>query len=119
MTCPSEHVEQREFVMWFRQNYSPVRIFAIPNGGKRGKVEAARLKAEGVSAGVPDLYVPEWKLWIEMKRQEDGVLSTDQAKWRDYLVGIGDTWILAKGKDEAIHQVEQFRRTVKENKPND
>lgn len=27
---------------------------AIPNGGRRGKIEAARLKAEGVSPGAPD-----------------------------------------------------------------
>lgn len=33
-------------------------IFAIPNGGKRSKATAGRLKAEGVKAGVPDLFLP-------------------------------------------------------------
>lgn len=116
--CPSEHVEQREFVMWFRQSFPSVRIFAIPNGGKRGKAEALRLKVEGVSPGVPDLYVPAWKLWIEMKRQAGGVISAEQKDWRSYLVGIGDSWIVAKGRDDAVRQVENFRRTDKENNDN-
>jgi hypothetical protein len=115
MSCPSEHEEQREFVMWFRQNFAPVRIFAIPNGGKRGKAEAMRLKVEGVSAGVPDLYIPAWRLWVEMKRQAGGSLSPEQKDWRDYLQSIGDTWIVAKGRDDAVRQVELFRQTVKEN----
>ena len=33
-------------------------LYHIPNGGKRDKLEAARLKLEGVKAGVPDLCLP-------------------------------------------------------------
>jgi len=105
----SEHEEQREFVRWFRLAHRGVRIFAIPNGGKRSKREAGRLKAEGVSSGVPDLYVPAWKLWIEMKKEKGGVLSPTQKDWRDYLVGIGDTWIVARGHADAIEQVISLR----------
>ena len=32
-----------------------VVLFAVPNGGFRHRVEAARLKAQGVTAGIPDL----------------------------------------------------------------
>ena len=32
-----------------------VCYWAVPNGGKRSKAEAGRLKAEGVKSGVPDL----------------------------------------------------------------
>ncbi len=32
--------------------------FAIPNGGYRSKRTAGRLKAEGVRAGLPDLFLP-------------------------------------------------------------
>jgi len=59
-TGRSEHVEQREFVSWFRKNYKWIRIIAIPNGGQRNIATAARFKAEGVMRGVPDLYVPAW-----------------------------------------------------------
>jgi len=97
----SEHVEQREFVSWFRQTYLGVRIFAIPNGGARNIATAGRLKAEGLSAGVPDLYIPAWRVWIEMKRAKGGALSQKQKDWRDYLSACGDTVIVAHGKKDA------------------
>lgn len=33
-------------------------LHAIPNGGHRGKAAAAKMKAEGVKRGVPDLFLP-------------------------------------------------------------
>jgi hypothetical protein len=45
-------------------------VIAIPNGGKRGKIEAARLKGLGVAAGVSDLMVfwaPAKVAMIELK----------------------------------------------------
>lgn len=33
-------------------------LHAIPNGGHRDKVTAAKLKAEGVKAGIPDVFLP-------------------------------------------------------------
>jgi hypothetical protein len=103
---PSEHFEQRELVKWFRQTFDGVRIFAIPNGGARSITTAARLKVEGVSAGVPDLYVPAWKLWIEMKRQKGGVVDKNQKDWHSYLTAIGDKVIVCRGADEAKRMIE-------------
>jgi hypothetical protein len=103
----SEHVEQREFVSWFRQTYRPVRIFAIPNGGARSLVTAARLKVEGVSAGVPDLYIPAWRVWIEIKT-EVGRLSPAQQDWIEYLQSIDDTVIVARGKEDAVYQIKNY-----------
>lgn len=103
----SEHVEQRCFVEWVRLKHG-VRIFAIPNGGKRGKMEAMRLVVEGVSAGVPDLFVPEWLLWVEMKTKT-GIVSAVQKDWIAYLNGIpGHTAIVAKGFEDGMSQVEAF-----------
>jgi len=103
---PTEHEEQREVVKWFRQTFTGVRIFAIPNGGARSITTATRLKVEGVSAGVPDLYVPAWKLWIEMKRVEGGVVDKSQKDWHDYLKSIGDRVIVCRGADEAKRMIE-------------
>lgn len=104
----SEHVEQRNFVEWIRLRAAgTVRIFAIPNGGKRGRVEAGRLKVEGVSAGVPDLYIPAWRMWVEMKAT-DGRVTKEQADWHEYLRGLGDVVIVAYGFDDARRQVEWF-----------
>lgn len=48
------------------------RIYAIPNGGKRNRVEAAIMKAEGVKPGMPDTHLPVARggaigLYIELK----------------------------------------------------
>lgn len=48
---------QQACVRWFRYQYPELTLFAIPNGGKRGKVEAGIMKAEGVLAGVADLFL--------------------------------------------------------------
>ena len=106
---PSEHLEQREFVSWFRKRYVGVRIIAIPNGGIRGAAAGARLKAEGVSPGVPDLFIPAWKLWIEMKRQRDYTVSREQRDWIDYLQKIGDCAIVCRGFNEARTLVPKWR----------
>ena len=105
---PTEHEEQRIFVQWFRRKYSPVRIFAIPNGGFRSRATAGRLKAEGVMRGIPDLFVPEWNLWIEMKRKKGGRLSPDQVNWTQYLEEIGNTVFVAYGAQNAMELVDDF-----------
>jgi hypothetical protein len=101
----SEHFEQREFVRWFRQTYPSVMIFAIPNGGARSPSVAGRLKAEGVSKGVPDLYIPAWRTWVEMKRIKGGTVSAEQKDWRAYLESVGDFVIVAKGNEDAQRQI--------------
>ena len=107
-TGRSEHVEQREFVSWFRKSYKGIRIIAIPNGGQRNIATAARLKAEGVMRGVPDLYVPAWMLWIEMKKISGGRVSPDQKDWHNYLQSINQNVIITAGFENAKLQIEDF-----------
>ena len=106
----TEHEEQRELVSWFRKTWPSARIHAIPNGGARSKATAARLKAEGVSSGVPDLFIPAWRLWIEMKRTKDGSLSANQKDWRAYLESVGYCVIVAKGCEEAKQKILTLRK---------
>lgn len=105
---PSEHYEQRMFVSWFRKTYPGVRIFAIANGGARDKITAAKLVAEGVSKGIPDLFVPAWALWIEMKRQKGGHVSLEQKDWHSYLIEIGHKVLIAKGFDDAVKKLHKL-----------
>jgi len=107
LRTPSEHEEQVLFVQWFRRQFPGVMIFAIPNGGLRGKIAAAKLKAEGVTAGVPDLYIPEWRVWVEMKRQKGGRLSQPQRDVLRYLSEF-DTTIVAKGFEDAKRQIREI-----------
>lgn len=83
----SEHDLQVACVNWFRLTYRDIRdmLFAIPNGGWRNATTAAKLKAEGVLAGVPDLFlaIPSGEfhgLWIEMKNGKAGRLSEAQQR---------------------------------------
>jgi len=105
---PSEHSEQVGFINWFRSQYPEILIFAIPNGEKRAISVAKRLKAEGVVRGVPDLFIPAWNLWVEMKRVSGGRLSTDQKQMISYLENIGHTVIVGKGATDASQQVLKF-----------
>jgi hypothetical protein len=112
-TFPTEHEEQCDFVRWFRRKFADVRIFAIPNGGYRSQAAGAKLKAEGASAGVPDLFVPAWRLWIEMKRQKGGRVSPEQTDWIAYLESLGHTCIVCPGSENAQAQVDAFAATIK------
>ena len=58
-----EHSLQVCCVHWFRIQYPEYAtlLFAVPNGGARNAITGARLKDEGVAAGVADLilFVPK------------------------------------------------------------
>lgn len=110
---PSEHEEQCAFISAFRKTFPGVRIIAIPNGGWRDIKTAARLKAEGVCKGVPDLFVPEWGFWIEMKRQKGGKVSDEQKDWIEYLTANGYKAVVCKGKDEALQAATARREEIK------
>lgn len=98
---PTEHEEQKAFVKWFRMQYPKVRIFAIPNSAVRSLELASYLRAEGLTSGVPDTYIPAWHLWIEFKRIKGSHTSDDQKDWAEYLVGIGDKHFFAFGFEDA------------------
>jgi len=111
-SLPSEHLEQVRLVSWFRRSYPDVRIFAVPNGGYRGIGQGISLKAEGVSSGVPDLFIPAWICWIEMKRSTGGVVSPVQKDWIAYLKGIGHQVIVGWGFEDAKRQVLELNSSL-------
>jgi hypothetical protein len=88
--------------------YPKVRIFAVPNAAMRDYKLAAYLVAEGLTAGVPDLLVLDWKLGIEMKRVKGSTISDEQRGWELYLRGIGWHHIYAYGCKDAIEKVQQL-----------
>lgn len=102
----TESAEQIKFVGRVRAFWPDTVVFAIPNGGNRGKMEATKLKEEGVLAGVSDLFVAEprdeWHgLFIEMKRVSGGATS-DRQEWFIQEMRIrGYRAEVAHGADEA------------------
>lgn len=109
----SESAEQIGFVRWFEGRFPGVRIFHIPNGGHRALSVAKKMKEEGVRPGVPDLFIPAWRLWVEMKAAIGGRLSAEQKDWIAYLEGVGDTVIVGRGARDASVQVLEWLRSSK------
>lgn len=68
---PSEDQLQASCFQWAWNQYPQTRLClaAVPNGGSRHRMEAAKLKATGVIAGVHDLFF-YWNgqlYWFELK----------------------------------------------------
>jgi hypothetical protein len=97
MAIPTEESEQFDLVAWLDQLASTVPdllYFAIPNGGWRPRVKAAKLRQAGVKAGVPDLFIPTPRsgyhgLFIELKRIKGGYTSYEQRQWLQWLQANG------------------------------
>jgi hypothetical protein len=87
-------------------------LYAIPNGEKRDKIAAAKLKAEGVLAGVWDLHLPVpcggfCGLWIEIKHGKD-TLSTSQQQWGKCVRHYGHATCIAYTAQEAIDSIMEY-----------
>lgn len=101
----SEHAEQSALIKHIELRGVPGLVyFAIPNGSHRHLAVAARLKAEGVKSGAPDLFfaVPRRRsFWLEMKTK-GGHLSTEQDEMHAAMRAAGETVFVAYGLDEAL-----------------
>ncbi len=98
----TEHQLQVLFIHWCRSHYPETAIFAIPNGGHRHPTVAAKMKAEGVVAGIPDLFVADGRpgLFIELKTAS-GRLSKKQDEMIEVLRGAGYPVAVCYGLDDA------------------
>lgn len=81
----TEHQEQVALFQWMRMQYPKVTMFSIPNAAKRSPQLASYMKAEGLMAGVSDIFLmkPVGKfhgLFLEMKSQT-GTISDSQKKF--------------------------------------
>lgn len=88
-------------------------LFHIPNGGKRGKAEAARFQRMGVKRGVPDICLAVSRggkhgLFIELKRTEGGRLSPEQTQWLARLKDAGYEAVVCHGWDEARETIVRY-----------
>ena len=89
-----------------------IDCFSIPNGGSRNRTEAARLKASGVKAGVPDLCIPipsgkYHSLYIEMKYGRNKT-SPAQDMWIERLRNLGHKVCVCYGANQAIDEIEKY-----------
>ena len=114
--CGTEDSEQAMVVSWCRMMESRWPelglINHIPNGGKRGKAEAARFKKLGVLAGVADLSLPVPRagyqgLYIEMKTV-DGRVSAEQKRFLTAASEQGFCCCACYGADAAVAVLMQY-----------
>lgn len=87
-------------------------IYHTPNGGKRNKFEALRLKKQGTKAGIPDYFLPVaiapfHGLYLELKAQK-GTLQKSQKEWLNKLSEQGYATCVAYGADQAFDQITKY-----------
>lgn len=111
----NEHNHQKLLVLWFRKTYPQFTgvFFAIPNGGWRDRITAARMKDEGVLPGVPDLFLAsphggKAGLWLEMKDCIRGRATQAQIAMHGELRAQGYAVEIAHGYDEAKAVITQY-----------
>lgn len=115
-THNSESIEQISLMHWavFMKNRYPELelLYHVPNGGKRDRTTAAKLKAEGVKAGVPDLVLPVGRggylgLYIEMKVGKNKT-TENQEYWLKKLTEQGYRTAVCYGWEEASAVLEDY-----------
>ena len=110
INAPTEAQEQRDLFHWAqlaRGRYPELQLmYHIPNEGKRTTYTGARMKAEGMKPGVPDICLPVARgsyhaLYIELKRTGASRVSEDQRAWLAKLTRVGNKAIVCRGWDAA------------------
>lgn len=116
---PTESDEQKALMRWAAYNrgrYPELALlYHIPNEGQRDPRVGARMRAEGLRKGVPDLCLPVARggshgLYIELKRTKGGRVSPEQAEWIDGLLRQGYAACVCRGWEEASREIERYLR---------
>ena len=91
-------------IFWHAWNYYPQTrrlLFHVPNGGKRNKLEAIKLKQMGVVRGVADIifYWDNQMYCFELKVQGRDQ-SEDQLQWEAIITDQGAKYYLIREFDQ-------------------
>jgi hypothetical protein len=125
-----EDAEQRALIQWADLAPMPAYIgirgakvghflFAIPNGGARNPIEAARLVGLGVRAGVADLFFsypspcirrPKHGLYIEMKAPKPHAsrMTDKQTQFAMKMTDAGYECVVCFGWDAARTAIQLY-----------
>lgn len=112
----TEHKLQVTLVNWFRLQHRKHEglLFAIPNGGQRNAVVAAKLKAEGVVAGVADLMLCVARkgyhgLFIEVKVKKN--YSKQSERQRIFQLNVekeGYLYVVVRSLDDFRQVIDDY-----------
>jgi len=96
-------------------------IYSCPNEGARTARNGARLKAQGLTAGIPDLFlaIPSGiysGMYIEVKKP-GGKATKKQKAWIDYLNGVGYFAVIHDDAQKAVNSVIHYMELGAERGP--
>jgi hypothetical protein len=108
---------QQAAVKWFRYQYPDTIITSFPNQGARSVANASRMKAEGMTAGMPDLVIFKpfvhfgamcmGALFVEFKT-EKGTLTPKQHDVHKKLTDNLYRVVVCRSVDEFINEVTKY-----------
>ena len=118
-SCLTESEEQRILFQWRALQlhaHPDLRLlFHVPNEGRRSYATGARMKAEGMTKGVPDLWLPVARgayhgLVIELKRRDRSRsrISPEQRKWISDMTEQGWCAAVCYGAEDAIDLISRY-----------
>lgn len=110
---------QQMCVAWFRLQYRELGhlLFAVPNGGARSRVEAAIMKAEGVTSGVTDLILLIGRhgynaLCIEMKTSDKkSKVSEEQKDWQRLAAENGCKCVVCRDFESFVENINGYMKS--------
>lgn len=97
----SEDQIQQQIIIYYRNLFKGL-IFSVPNGGTRNLLEAKKLKATGLMAGVADLIIlkPNAEcIFVEVKKDK-GVQSEVQKSFENKVKDLGFRYYIVRSLDE-------------------
>lgn len=112
----TEHAHQTalfmQMSMWLTKWPELKWAFAVPNGGNRDPITAARLKAEGVKSGVSDVCLPIARqgysgFYIEMKKP-GGKESPQQKEFGAFVATQNYLYKCCTDWEDAANSVEWY-----------
>lgn len=112
----SESAEQQTFFQWAAVaagKHPELRLlYHVPNEGKRSARQGAKMRAEGLRAGVPDICLPVPRggysaLYIELKAGRNKP-TPDQLAWLEALDKAGNKTAVCWGWQAARKAVVEY-----------
>ena len=98
-----EDTLQANIVYAVRLYYPHSLIYAIPNGGKRNVIEAARFKRQGVTAGVSDLHlIHNGQIYFIEVKIHGGRQSLLQEQFEKYVTKQGFKYYIVRSVDDML-----------------
>lgn len=103
---PSEKWEQIKLIEEFEKKYPDEWIYCQRNDGYRLWQEKSEQILMGVRKGVSDLFIPGFKIFLEMKRIKGSVQSEHQIEFQKFVESKGYFYVLGYGWIDALAKID-------------